>query len=39
MIECKKYIVICLLSVVGKIYARVLVDTVLIVTEGLIDKG
>ena len=35
--ECKNYRGISLLSVVGKIYARVLVDRVRRVTEGLID--
>ena len=36
-IYCSNYIVISLLSVVGKIYAGILVDRVSKVTEGLID--
>ena len=35
--ECKSYRGISLLSVVGKIYARILVDRVRTVTGGLID--
>ena len=35
--ECSNYRGICLLSVVGKIYARILADSVCKVTEGLID--
>ena len=37
MIKCKTYIGISLLSVVGKIYADILVDGVRRVTGGLID--
>ena len=36
-IECKNYRCISLLSVVGKIYARILVDRVRRVNRGLID--
>ena len=36
-IECRNYIGISLLNVVGKIYARIFVDRVLTVTEGLSD--
>ena len=35
--ECKKYRGISLLSVVGKIYARILIDRVCRMTRGLID--
>ena len=37
--ECKNYIDIGLLTVVGKMYAGILVDRVRRVTEGLINDG
>ena len=37
MTECKNYRGISLLSMVGKIYAEILMDRVCRVTEGLID--
>ena len=37
MTECRNYRAISMLSMVGKIYARILVERVCIVTEVLID--